>query len=52
MCHLALKRPGHCRHIESERSVTLMRTSRSVPAATAAAMLGKPTSDSSTVTPE
>jgi hypothetical protein len=40
--HRRRKRGGYAGDVESERSMTLMLTSRSVPAATAAAMLGKP----------
>jgi hypothetical protein len=51
-CNHRPKRGGHAREVDSERSIMRILTSRSVPAATAAAMLGKLTSDSSTVTPE
>src|SRR5205823_13604085 len=49
--HLRPARTGHGRAAESERSTTFRLTSRCVPAATAAAMLAKPTWDSSTVSP-
>jgi hypothetical protein len=47
-------RPGGARHgrpAASERSTVFMLSSRSVPAATAAAMLGNPMWDSSTISP-
>src|SRR5882724_2954267 len=50
-CHLRPPRPCHGRVAASERSTTFKLVIRSVPAATAAAMLGKPTWDSSTVSP-